>query len=254
MNVRSLFATITEHPRTVLLIPFLCVGGAKKYAADLVDTLTSLSQGPVLVIVTDYGAKEAQDWKSLNILAPFQQARVVFWPEICGPGYTNPTVMGRLLNLMRPAQVVVINSRLGLDVIASFGRGLSQLTKLYCAYFSLGVQGLGAPYGTRFPSRTLPFSIALTDNTIMLSNLNRLWGELPGPGIAELPPRIQLAEDLVFFARLEARRLRVNVLSRPLRWLWVSRVEVLKGTVILAEISRIRPTDHFDVLAQSTAH
>jgi glycosyltransferase involved in cell wall biosynthesis len=142
---------------------------------------------------------------------------------------------------------LVINSRIGLDVIAKFGRGLSQSARLYCAYFSMGVQGLGVPYGTRYPHRTLPYSAALTDNSEMVDCLRRLWDGITGPGIIELPPKIEVADDQLFQHRLESRTRRACKLSRQIRWLWISRVEVFKGTTILAEIARKRANDQFDV-------
>ncbi|MBK7953299.1 MAG: glycosyltransferase [Candidatus Accumulibacter sp.] len=131
--------------------------------------------------------------------------------------------------------------------MSKFGRALSYKARLYCAYFSLGVQGLGAPYGTRYPHRTLPFAYALTDNVQMVNDLRRLWGALPGPGVVELPARVEAADEGTFLARLEARRLKAGQRSPQRRWLWVSRVESFKGTSILAKIAPTLPNDQFEL-------
>lgn len=247
VDVRSIFAAITERPDVVVLMPRLCVGDAGKYAADLIHGLGSLSHLNILVIVTEDTAESAISWESQAQLTPLRAVRVVFWRDICGPEHRNPQVLARLLNALRPSRIVVVNSRIGLEIIATFGRGLTRFAKLYCAYSSLGPQGLGAPYSARFPQRTLPFAIGLTDNSATAATLRRQWGRLPGPGIAVLPPRLQSAEASVFSARLEARRVRTENATRPLRWIWVSRVEPLKSTAILFALARMRPTDQFDL-------
>ena len=198
LDVRSIFAAIHERPDVVVLMPRLCVGEPEKYAADLIHELGSQNLLNILVIVTEDTAKTAIRWESQAILSPLRAVRVVFWRDICGLNPTNPQFLARLLNALRPSKIVVINSRIGLEIIARFGRGLSQFAKLYCAYFTLGLEGRGVPYGTSFPHRTLPFALGLTDNSDMAASLRRKWGGLPGPGIAVLPPRLQPAEPPLF--------------------------------------------------------
>lgn len=246
VDIRSIFAAIPERPDVVVLISHLRVGaGDNRYTADLITAISALSQEKILVVVTLDPAETVQGWEAQITLAPFRVANVIFWRDIAGHNYKDPHLLARLFNVLRPSKIIVINSRVGLEMAANFGCGLSQFAKLYCAYFSLGNQGIGAPYGTRFPYRTLPFSVGLTDNEAMAATLRRQWGALPGPGIAVLPPRLQPADSLIFSTRLMARRHRTANASRTLRWLWVSRIEPFKGTRILAELARERPTDEF---------
>jgi glycosyltransferase involved in cell wall biosynthesis len=247
VDVRSIVAAIPEKPDVILVMPRLCVGGAEKFAADLVGALLALGHNNILVIVTDDTAEAAVGWESLAILSPLREAHVVFWRDLAGHNYQDHRFLARLSNALRPSTVLVINSRLGLDTVSRFGRGLSKFSKLYCVYFSLSELGLGAPYGARFPYRTLPFSVGLTDNNAMAATLRRQWGELAGPGISILPPRLHPAENRVFSERLMARQARVENAPHFLRWVWVSRVEPFKGTTILAELARMRPTDQFDL-------
>ncbi|MGA9164508.1 MAG: hypothetical protein WBZ31_08600 [Thiobacillus sp.] len=247
VDVRNIFAAIPERPDAVVLMPLLRVGDAEQFAANLVGALSALKYNNILVIVTDDTAKTAIGWKSLAILSPLQAAHVMFWRDVCGFNCKDPQYLARLLNSLRPSRVIVLNSRIGNDMTARSGRGLSQFAKLYSIYFSLGVRELCAPAGARWPYRTLPFSLALTDNAEMAVTLRRQWGELQGPGISVLPPRLQPAEDRIFSARLMARQTRVENAARSLRWVWVSRVEPSKGTTILAELASMRPADHFDL-------
>lgn len=243
VNVNRIFGEIGTHSKNILIIPFLCVGGAEKYASDLVDGLHMLGQGQTMVVVTESTAQEAHGWEDLNILAPLRNAKIIFWRDICGPGHSNPSALARLLNVLRPEQLFVINSRLGLDVIARFGRGISQFSKIYCAYFSLGVLGLGVPYGTRYPRRTQLFSTSITDNSAMADSLRRLWDGR----VIELQPRVEVAAKPIFQMRLQTRLRSFSQRRGQRRWVWISRVEAFKGTAVLAEIAKILKDDCFDI-------
>lgn len=243
VDLLGIFSALPERPEAVVMIPRLTIGGAEQYAADMVEAFLGAGLKSIVVLVTEQTAEGAGDWTRHAILAPFARARVVFWPDACGPSYYSPTVLARLLNALRPAHVLVVNSRVGLDMVVSFGRGLSQFARLYCAYFSLGVDGLGAPYGVRYPRKTAPFAISLTDNDVMADALRRRYGAVPGPGVHVLPPRAKKLADDVFSERISARRARVASGSR--HWAWVSRIEEFKGTEILKALACLRPDDEF---------
>jgi glycosyltransferase involved in cell wall biosynthesis len=243
VDMLGIFSALPERPEAIVMIPRLTIGGAEKYAADMVEAFLGAGLKSIVVLVTEQTAEAAGDWTRHAILAPFERARVVFWPDACGPSYYSPTVLARLLNALRPGHVLVVNSRVGLDMVASFGRGLSQFARLYCAYFSLGVDGLGAPYGVRYPRKTGPFAVSLTDNEVMADALRRRYGAIPGPGVRVLPPRAKKLADDVFVERISARRGRVASGSR--RWAWVSRIEEFKGTEILKALACLRPDDEF---------
>lgn len=251
-DVRSIFAAIPERPDAVLITPHLRPGAAANYGADLAGALSALGGGRVLVIVTEDTAETAGDWEIYSRLAPFRAARLVFWRDVCGPNNHNPVVFARLMNALRPSRVVVIDSRLGLDMVAGFGRGLSKYARLCCVYFSLGTAGFEAPAGARFAPRTMQFSLTLTDNTDTVATLRRQWGELSGPGVALLPPRLEPAGEQAFAARQAAHRARAESRARPFRWVWVSRLEPAKGTAILAELARLRPSDQFDLFGPAS--
>jgi glycosyltransferase involved in cell wall biosynthesis len=248
VDVRSVFEAIGEPVRRVIILPMLVIGGAEKYAADIARAFAAMDGEGVLALVTDQTREEAGNWANLAILEPLRSARVVFWRDACGGfGHTNPTVLARLMNALRPETIIVVNSRVGLDMVARFGRGLANRSRLFCAYFGLGVNALGAPYGARFPRRTHPYAITLTDNEATAATLDNRHGKLPGPGMAVLPPAIAPAADAVFARRLAALRTRLADPSRPRRWLWISRVEPYKGVAILAALARARPADCFDI-------
>ncbi len=247
IDVPMAFAHVRSQPGAVFIIPFLVMGGAEKYAADLVDVLRMKSVGPVLVIVTDQTEEEAFGWQKFEILSPLQQSNIIFWRDICSSfKWEDPSALSRFINALQPRLVVIVNSHLGLETVAKFGRGLSQFARLYCAFFSMGINGLGGPHGAYFPRRIMPFALALTDNQPMEETLRRLHGEIPGPGIATLPPRIRIISDELSASRLSARQER-TLKGRERRWLWVSRIEPFKGTALLADLAKFRPADQFEV-------
>lgn len=248
LDVPAMLAAAPQRPATVLVLPFLLAGGAEKYAADLTDALTICGAGPVLVLVTDQTATEARGWEGIGTLAAFVGNDVRFWRDICGgPGHALPEVLARYLHALQPRLLIVVNSRVGLEAVARFGRGLSRAMRISCTYFSMGLDGVGAPYGTRYPRRTLPFAAALTDNDPMAERLRELHGAIPGPGIVLLPPRLIPLPEEDFAARLEARLGRPVSQAGPKRWVWVSRIEPLKGTAVLAALAAARPSDVFEV-------
>jgi glycosyltransferase involved in cell wall biosynthesis len=248
IDLRSILDAFAENPTIVIFVEWLVVGGAEKYAADLIDALIDMGSKSVLVLVTGQSANEAADWPAQGILKPFERVRVVFWRDVVGgPCYDAPTVLARLMNVVRPAHLVIINSHHGLEMVSKFGRGLSQFARMYCAFFGLGVDGLGVPYGVRYPKKTGRFSISLTDNDMTAEVLRNRYAVLNGPGISVLPPRVNPISSDVFKKRMIKRIRRATGSRRRHRWVWVSRIERFKGTAILAELARLRVGDRFDL-------
>jgi hypothetical protein len=173
---------------------------------------------------------------------------VIFWLEVCGgPGDGHPRVLAGFLNSLRPKGIVVIESRLGLDTVARYGRGLSRNTFLCCAYLDMGTNGPGAFLGSRYPRVTLPFALALTDNEPAAESLKRLYDGIPVPGIAVLPSRIQTVPEKVFAARLAERQRRVELAGRRLLWAWIVLGDPLDSIAVLRTVAARRAEDRFEV-------
>jgi glycosyltransferase involved in cell wall biosynthesis len=244
-DVQSIFSAVGERPDVVLITPFLCAGGAEKYVSDLVGALHEAGRGPILVIVTEHTEQAAGDWEKLSILAPLTKARVLFWPDVFGPGYANSVYFSRALSALAANTIVVNNSRLGLDAVSKFGRGLSQRAEIFCTYFSHGINALGAPYGARFPHKTMPFATTVTDNGPMAALMGKMWGGLSEHPIVKLSAKVDSAEELTFRARVETRRQLTSNVDRPRKWVWVSRIERFKGTDVLSHLAKLRAFDEF---------
>ncbi|EIZ81459.1 glycosyltransferase [Methylobacterium sp. GXF4] len=245
VDVDALLGAFDGFSSIIVVVPYLLAGGAEKYASDLVSVFLKERGTEITVLVTEQGGQD-QSWKQLSILQPIQKANVVFWKDICN-SFDPVTTCARLLNALRPSLIVVINSRIGLDVVASYGRGLSQFSKIYCAYFSLGVRGLGVPYGVMFPRLTSPFATSLTDNNPMRETLDNRYALISKTACVLLPAQIKIAKRREFDRRIE-RRKRERIKDRgPKKWAWYSRIEAFKGTAILSALAKLRPNDHFDI-------
>jgi glycosyltransferase involved in cell wall biosynthesis len=248
IDARAVLSWLDERPIALILMPMLCVGGAEKYAADIAGALSADDPGRVLVIVTDQSASSACGWERYAILRPFQRCKILFWSDISnGPGAHSPVLMALFLNALRPSMIFVVNSRIGLEATAHFGRGLSQHSRLFCAFFGLGKDALGAPYGVRFARATRAYATLLTDNSVTAGMFRQRYGAAPGPGIAVLPASLQPCMAPLFALRVTARLDRVRRPDSTRRWVWVSRIEPWKGTAVLAEIAKLRPNDQFDL-------
>jgi hypothetical protein len=203
----------------------------------------------MLVLVTDQTAKQAEGWREVSTMAPLRDRTVLFWRDACrsadGADVRN---LAMFLYARRPKTIIVIDSRPGREVVARFGRGLSQHAKLCCVYFNVGTDGRGA----HFARLASPFAMALTDNEPTAETLRRLYGPIADKGIAVLPARVAPAPDVVFATRLAARRAHVGLAMRSHRWVWISRTERLEGTSILAALAKMRPNDRFDIFGPMT--
>ena len=227
-------------------MPYMYIGGAEKYTACLVSALQATGSGSIQVLVTHQESAENPDWNKLAILEPLRSVNVLFWRDIC-VNHSKSFVLACLLNGLRPRAVIVVNSRVGLDAVAKFGLALSQYSRLYCAYFGLGVQAVGPTFGNRFPRHTLRFATALTDNELTAATLRERYGNLLGQDVVVLPPQVAPVTEEEFNKRLILRRRRIASVARPLRWVWVGRIGRLKGTQILSKLAKRRPIDRFEM-------
>jgi glycosyltransferase involved in cell wall biosynthesis len=254
LNFDDLISAIPTKPHVVVVMSMLAIGGAEKFAADLACELQSITGTTPLVIVTDQEQSQAEGWQKIDTLRPLRSSQVVFWREVFGDTSDRSYQLAQLLNVLRPKIIVVVNSRLGYDVVSQYGRGLSQFARLYTAYFSFGIHALGAGYADRFPRLTMPCARALTDNSPCARELLTRFDCLRGPGVAVLPPRLDICNQDTFGERVQARLRRNSKKDRARRWVWVSRIEKAKGTDILNEIARLRPRDEFHAFGPRHPH
>ena len=182
---RALFESISEQPRAVLVMPMLRTGDAENYALDLLDALIVSGGGPVLLIVTEQSAAEAAAWRDQSPIGSIRDAAVVSWRDACGTVARDRTrLFANFLNALRPSAIIVLRSRVGLDVIAHHGLGLSAAARLCCIFVGAANEAPSETDDFRFARATLPYALALTDSATTAAELERLYGGSRGPGIA----------------------------------------------------------------------
>jgi glycosyltransferase involved in cell wall biosynthesis len=230
------------------VIPLLVIGGAEKYAADICRVLQSRGVGPILVIVTDQDQQVTGEWRDLPIIAPFRSTKVLFWRDVCG-AHSDPEMLGSLLAYLEPEFIVVTYSGICLQAITRYGRRLAQKSKIFCTFFGLGQDGLGAPYGVTFARFTSSFATSITDNKLTGGILDSRFDALGRPA-AVIPPCVPIVLRDVFERRLSARSTR-TAQNGTHSWVWVSRLDKAKGLPVLRALAELRPDDSFDLYGPS---
>jgi hypothetical protein len=248
IDVRALFDAVPEQPRTILVIPMLRAGHAAKYGADLIDILVAAGGGPGLILATDQTAMQADGWRDLTSLAPFRAMPILYWRDICNGAICNdPRILANFLNGLRPATVLVMNSQIGLEAIARYGRGLSQQAFLCCTYSEFVANSPEARLSARFPRLTIPHALTLTDNMAMAESLKTLYGGLEGPGIAVLPARVEPVSDVTFDMRVTARFNVAKAGAGGYLWACVCHDGRSENIATLNILAGLRVRDRFEV-------
>lgn len=180
VDVAGLRRAIPREAEFLFLVPSL--GGEQTLAADIIAVLCEHESGNIQIIVTD--AESPDNFTGTEISGPFRSANIAFWPDfvIHGPEFLR---LAQLVRVLRPRVTVVADSRAGREMVARFGRTLSQSMKLYCIYTS--ADETPGPDAC-FPRRTLPFAAALTDEPAFASGLREEYGDFLGHGVVALPP------------------------------------------------------------------
>ena len=96
---------------------------------------------------------DAGNWEEYSIFSPLRSIPVVFWRDLTDDNEDRLDAFARLLSSFRAKDILVVNSRLGLEAVARYGRGMATVSRIYCAFFSMGLPGRGVPYGEIFPQK-----------------------------------------------------------------------------------------------------
>ena len=238
---------LVGRPSVVVLISGLGLGGAEKYASDLIDVLIGDGGRDLVVLVTDQTEAEAKRYRGSGILEALVDSRIVFLRDHLRGGVSlDETMVARLLQALEPQDVLVVNSEVALATIRGYGRRLASISRLWCTFFALSP----GTFGARFVEDLAPHVRFLTDNQRAAAELVKRapYGAFAPVCIA---PRIRsaLVASEGMIEQYAARRA-----GRPhgegTRWLWISRIERQKGTEVLRELARILPDDRFEVFGE----
>lgn len=229
---------------TVVILPALRLGGAEKYAANLVEALMSSAQARVLLVTTDPEALPAET-RDLKILRPLLRCRRVAFGHHCRRVDTHRELILALMLLhVSPRRIFVLNSLTGLECVKAYGQQLGSISRLYCTFFSESPKAVGSPYSARFARAVLPHARVLSDNQAVLRTLRTRVGGLHEDRFVCIPPLLDMEVD----ARDPAPGVELNdIPKRPIRVLWAGRWDPFKATDVLLEIARQGTHVTFDV-------
>lgn len=234
---------------SIVVLPRLQVGGAEKYAANLLKVMTAEGRR-CLLITTDSWAADDRAALSLDILSPMRDVRLVSLREGLLSTWKPETVFALLLMKASPKQIFIINSEIGLKTIQKYGRTLSNITKLYCAFFSESPGAIGAPYSARYLRGVIAHSTVISDNLPAIEN----WKRRLGPAVTErfvcVPNYIELPSERMF-EKLVAPRLARKRAPTNCNALWLSRWEPFKAIDVLLDLLRKFPGLHVDAYGPS---
>jgi glycosyltransferase involved in cell wall biosynthesis len=250
LNISELKLKIGDNPPDILIvIPYLAVGGAETYAAALITSFKELGVRRIAVIITDQSEADGRKQLLHSSLSSFLNVNLIFWNSIASP---NDYIFARSINAINPKRILVINSRIGLNAINLSGNGLSCGRSIYAFFFSMGIRALGAPYGIKFPREIWSHTSLVTDNVPMQRQL--VSATPMSSKVLLLRNRIDVADEATFEKRLKQREIRERnrTPDDKFRWVWVGRVDPLKGTDVLAEIAAMRPQDKFLIFGPKT--
>ena len=240
---RALMDAIGRRPDVVVLHPGLCVGGAEKYMAQMVQCLDREMRLRPLVMTTLATAEADREALSLDILRPLRSVQVLSLRPHIGRARDPVLTLALLLLALRPKHVFVINSELGLQAIREYGRVLSSAMRLYVSFFSESPFARGAPYATRYLFDVIPHARVFADNSAVLNALSGRLGDQVKERFLLIPQSVDIPSDHRFEARLRARR---RAGSSPPQVLWVSRWSLAKATDVLEQLAVLRPDVSID--------
>jgi hypothetical protein len=181
LDVAGLWRALARRPEFLLAVPDLGTGAAGRFTVDLALALTSM--GSIHAIVVDQDSERRCDPSAVP--EPWRSIDVLFWRDfwIHGPESVNSAQLAQLISVVHPRVTIVADSRRAFEMVARYGRALSQRTKLYCLCTA---EALGNDDNSLLVLQTLPFATALTDDVAFAERLRR-HGDQPDHGVVALP-------------------------------------------------------------------
>jgi hypothetical protein len=183
IDVAGLQRAIPHGMEFLLVVPDLSGVGDQGFAADLIAALSDAGFCSIQTIVADQ--ESPQGFTESDIPEPFRTTKVLFWQDFL---IVSPAVLrlAMLIRVLRPRVTIVASSRVGHEMVARFGRALSECTKMYCIFTDVAQN---AEFGASFPRETLPFATALTEDSVLAARLREQYSDVLGYSVAVLPQK-----------------------------------------------------------------
>jgi hypothetical protein len=186
LDVAGLQRAMSRSIEFLLIVPNLSSSGDHGFLTEVVAALRAAGFQSIQTIVVDQEPTESL--YASTIPEPLRNTNVVFWQDfwVQGPETLKLVQLAQLIRVLRPRVTIVADSERGYEVVARFGRVLSEHTKIYCAYSGAADS---RDFAAHFARRTRLVAIALTDDAIQAAKLRQQYGDLLGQDVALLPRR-----------------------------------------------------------------
>jgi glycosyltransferase involved in cell wall biosynthesis len=233
---KRLLALFPPNIDAIVILPRLHLGGAEKYAANLVYGLMASGLKNTLIVTTDSWEVDDKNAKTMQIFSRIQDVRVASIYELVRGNWSQEQILGLLLLRSQAKQIFVINSDLGLRTIKKYGKALKNNASLFCAFFSESPNAIGSPYSAVYLKDVLIDSCILSDNQRALDHMSARSSQSLKSKFVCLPSLIDEPNIRNFQSRLSDRKNRTKKVGRT-SLIWYSRWEKFKAIDILINLA-----------------
>jgi glycosyltransferase involved in cell wall biosynthesis len=233
-NYKALLQEAVGVYDCVIIMPKFTLGGAETYAAHLAISIMEESGSKPLILTTDVDDQVHTDSENYfnPIFNQFRRVRFGWWTS--GAFSAKEQILALLLMDIAPSSIFIVNSGLGLQTVKDFGLQLSQMSKIYCTFFSNAPPKFGTTYGQIFARDILKYATIVSDNN---KYLNSLANQFEGIFSEKL---VHLSNYVEFDSPTLSRK-------KHCRLLWASRWCQEKAIEVLRELALLDKTITIDV-------
>lgn len=237
---------LTLNPDHIFLFSTMRRGGAELFALKIIQSLLRNTEEKVLIIYTDKANSEADEWIPNNpnvIYLDFQDF------EASTDFNQRQNILNHIISITKPKSVMNINSWVGWEMYANYGKSLSKLTKLdtclFCYDYDNNMRKSG--YAPEYLRKCIHhLNVVITDNYKFKGELKEdlgLYGNLLEKiQVLHQPPDKRLSK--INQDSLLDKIQNDFYGSRPII-LWASRISKQKRPDILLRIAAATPEADF---------
>ena len=222
----------------VIAVSDLRVGGVTKYVSQLLKKFVEQDKTVTIFVTNSYRSTRLE--KNFRDQAG-DSNQVLYWQSI-SKDPEDYSSMNYLMRLVRAETFVAVNCEAGYKLV-SFGlvSELFERDRIFVFFFSANQKYFSGNLISIYGKILIDTSTLVTDN---YAAKNELGDSLP----ISQRNRILVLPNYIQSRNPNLVELQKNDLGQlPLKWLWVSRVEPMKGIETLCHIAKLRPKESFDV-------
>jgi glycosyltransferase involved in cell wall biosynthesis len=236
---RRILSDIPIGLDAVIVIPALRMGGAEKYAANLIDGLHRIGLKNTLLLTTDDSISEDNAALNLTMFKVLAGTRIFSIRESLKLNWIPENILALALLRSRAKHIFVVNSDIGLRMIKTYGKPLSNVSNLYVTFFSESPNVVGSPYSARYLKDVQFYARILSDNATAIEKWLARTTHALSKRFFCLPSHINQPTSCEFANRIHARSLAHSTSNNTA--LWFSRWEPFKCPEVLSGLAQMNP-------------